>query len=94
MKTRLRIPASEPHLTGEPLPLYLSEPTELRLQLVGEEAWMDSGRRQLAGQRRGAPALTAALAADACTELLAKCFDPQDHQSEYPEAPSHDYRTH
>jgi hypothetical protein len=83
MNRRLRIPAKAPPLPGEPLALYLSVRTELRLQLVGEDASIVSGRP-----------LAAAAAASGRTELLAKCVGPESHRGENPETPRHDYLTH
>jgi len=79
MNRRLRIPVRKPPLPGEPLPLHLSAPVELRLQLVGADASIASVRGRLAPQRTVVP-LTAALGADAHTALL--------------ERPIYDRRTH
>jgi hypothetical protein len=93
MNRRLRIPAREPTLPGEPLPLYLSVATELRLQVVGEDASRASGRGQLRGERGVAP-LTAALAAAARAELLAKYLGPGGRWAENSEASRYDHATH
>jgi hypothetical protein len=78
MNRRLRIPARKPPLAGEPLPLYLGVPMELRLQLVGADASMASGRGQTAAR----------------TALLAKCVGLMDHRGENLERPPCDYLTH
>lgn len=78
MNRRLRIPARKPPLAGEPLPLYLSVPMELRLQLVGADASIASGRGR----------------AEASAALVAKCLGPMDHRCENPERPPYDCRTH
>jgi hypothetical protein len=93
MNRRLRIPAREPTLPGEPLPLYLSVATELRLQVVGEDALRAPGRGQLPG-KSGAGPLTAALAAAARAELLAKCLGREGRWAENSEASRYDHATH
>ena len=78
MNRRLRIPARKPPLAGEPLPLYLSAPMGLRLQLVGADAPIASGRGR----------------SEASAALLAKCVGQSDDRDETPEREPYDRLTH